>query len=95
MDDFNQYWSGNTNKTKVIDLPEAIKNEFISLALSSKENLRIFNKTGFKLRSYQQEAMDNWLIMIVKVCLKWLQELVKHSLLYLVLKNFLMLMINY
>ena len=62
LNDFNKYWKGYTVKTDVIDIPEAIKNELIRLAPSSKTELKIFesSKSEIKLRDYQNEAIDNW-----------------------------------
>ena len=62
--DFNKYWGGDTNKTNIIDLPEAIKNSLIELAPSNKNDLPLLNKkkfnSNFKLRSYQKEALESW-----------------------------------
>ena len=60
--DFNKYWCGETLRTEVFDLPEAIKKELISLAPSSKEDLNILSNPNstFKLRYYQEEAINNW-----------------------------------
>ena len=63
LEDFNKYWNGETIKTDIIDLPEAIKRELIQLAPPSKEDLAILNDDvipGIKLRKYQNEAIDKW-----------------------------------
>lgn len=66
VDDFNKYWEGNTSKTNIYELPEAIKKELIKFAPPFKEDLSILQKKksevspGVKLRYYQKEALDNW-----------------------------------
>lgn len=62
LNDFNEYWKGNTVKTDVIDIPIAIKNKLIKLAPSSKSELKILKskKPKIKLREYQNEAISNW-----------------------------------
>lgn len=62
LNDFQDYWEGNTFKTDIIDIPIAIKNELIKLAPASKSELRIFksNKPKIKLRDYQNEAISKW-----------------------------------
>ena len=62
LNDFNKYWEGNTLKTKIIDIPLAIKNELIKLAPISKSDLKIFKNINpkIKLRDYQNEAINNW-----------------------------------
>lgn len=62
LKDFNKYWEGNTVKTKVIDIPIALKNELIKLAPNSESELKIFQSSNpkIKLREYQNEAIQNW-----------------------------------
>lgn len=62
LNKFNKYWEGKTSRTKVIDIPRAIKEEMIKLAPSSENDLMIFksNKSKIKLRDYQNEAVENW-----------------------------------
>lgn len=61
LEDFEDYWNHNTFKTKIIDLPIAIKNELISLAPSSKLDLNLLDDgKRIKLRDYQVQAMDAW-----------------------------------
>ena len=62
LDKFNKYWEGKTSRTKVIDIPRAIKEEMIKLAPSSEGDLMIFKNKGLKikLRDYQNEAIKNW-----------------------------------
>lgn len=66
LNDFNKYWMGNTNKTNIYELPEAIKKELIKFAPPSKEDLSILESKkqevipGIKLRDYQKEALDSW-----------------------------------
>ncbi len=61
LEDFEDYWNHNTFKTKIIDLPIAIKNELIALAPSSKLDLNLLDDgKRIKLRDYQVQAMDAW-----------------------------------
>ena len=63
LDDFNRYWQGETTKTNIINLPDAIKRKLIQLAPPSKEDLAILSNDiipGIKLRKYQNEAIDSW-----------------------------------
>lgn len=62
LEDFNKYWEGNTSRTNIIDLPNAIRDEMIKLAPLSETELKVFKSTGpkIKLRDYQSEAIKNW-----------------------------------
>ena len=62
LEDFNKYWEGNTSRTNIIDLPNAIRDEMIKLAPLSETELKVFKSTApkIKLRDYQSEAIKNW-----------------------------------
>lgn len=62
LNKFNEYWEGNTLRTNVFDLPIALKNKLIDIAPQSKYELNIVKncKPKFKLRDYQEEAVNSW-----------------------------------
>jgi len=69
---FNKFWNENALRTKVINIPEAIKNKLIEIAPPDikaldlekyyiKHKLQPDKKeVKIKLRTYQQEAVNNW-----------------------------------
>ena len=66
---FNKYWKGLTNRTWVIDIPEVIKEKLIKLAPKDIDTFVIDEKlpsisdspgVKYKLRPYQEEAIDSW-----------------------------------
>lgn len=63
LDTFFDYWNGFTEKTNIIDLPLAIKEELIEFAPISRKELVVISKKTRKpinLRDYQEEAIDSW-----------------------------------
>lgn len=73
---FYQYWDNLAQRLDIVDLPEAVNNELIKLAPNSYLDIKIhdnpFEPKGeddeededdgieFKLRGYQEEAINNW-----------------------------------
>ena len=71
---FKRAWNYQTNKNRIIDLPDAIKKELIDYAPENKENLAVCKKEYYKkyieinnknsktksLRDYQKEAVKKW-----------------------------------
>jgi len=65
---FEKFWFSNANRTKVIDIPKAIEERLIKIAPPSIEEVNL-NKWSYQvhnsekggLRSYQKDAMNNWL----------------------------------
>lgn len=65
---FNKFWEGHARRTKVVDMPKAIKEKLIEIAPSNIEELNL-DKWAFgnkevgtiELREYQREAVQNWL----------------------------------
>ena len=63
LDTFFDYWNGVTKKTKVVDLPSAVKKELIEFAPVSRKELVVISKKTRKpinLREYQEDAIDSW-----------------------------------
>ena len=63
LDTFFEYWDGVTNRTKVIDLPSAVKKELIEFAPISRKELVVVSKRTRRpihLREYQDDAIDSW-----------------------------------
>ena len=63
LDTFFEYWNGVTKRTKVIDLPSAIKRELIEFAPVSRKELVVVSKRTRRpihLREYQDDAIDSW-----------------------------------
>ncbi|WP_406534210.1 DEAD/DEAH box helicase family protein [Methanobrevibacter sp.] len=63
LETFFDYWNGITERTRVIDLPSAVREELIEFApVSRKELVVISRKTRrvINLRDYQDEAIDSW-----------------------------------
>lgn len=65
---FNKFWDGHATRTRVIDLPEAIKARLIEIAPSNIEELDLDRWAPsekqvrmIELRKYQREAVQNWL----------------------------------
>jgi len=71
LDRFNKFWEGTSKRTKVIDVPSAIKKELIRIAPDSIEDCDLekwlrrdkknMPKREIKLRDYQEQAITNWL----------------------------------
>lgn len=63
LDTFFEYWNGVTKRTKVIDLPSAVKRELIEFAPVSRKELVVISKRTRRpihLREYQDDAIDSW-----------------------------------
>lgn len=63
LDTFFEYWNGVTERTKVIDLPSAVKRELIEFAPVSRKELVVISKRTRRpihLREYQDDAIDSW-----------------------------------
>lgn len=63
LDTFFDYWNGITERTSIIDLPHAIKEELIEFAPVSRKELIVISKKTRKpinLREYQEDAIDSW-----------------------------------
>jgi superfamily II DNA or RNA helicase len=66
---FLRFWSGESKRAKVIDIPEAIKHRLIEIAPDNIEALDLDKwlrrsrrvKRKIELRDYQKEAVDSWL----------------------------------
>lgn len=70
MKKYSKYWLGGSRKTKVIDVPEAIKRKLIQIAPNDIMELdldlwvkRRERRTAYaiELRDYQVEAVKNWI----------------------------------
>jgi len=65
---FEKYWNGDTKRTIVIDLPEAIERNLLEIAPKSIKDLKLDkwinkksdNKIKVNLRNYQLKAIENW-----------------------------------
>ena len=59
---FEKFWYGNSNNTKIFDLPTAIRDHLIQNAPETESEA--INKIGglqnFHMRDYQTEAMNRW-----------------------------------
>ena len=63
LDTFNDYWNGFTEKTNIVDLPSAVRDELIEFAPVSRKELVVISKKTRKpinLREYQEDAIDSW-----------------------------------
>ena len=75
LHNFYQYWDNLTKRSEIIDLPEAISKELISLAPKNYFDINVNDvlfeedsedednedsSNTFKLREYQEEAIQNW-----------------------------------
>lgn len=66
---FLRFWSGESKRAKVIDIPEAVKRRLIEIAPDSIETLDLDRwlkrsrqiKRKIELREYQKEAVNSWL----------------------------------
>lgn len=68
---FEKFWGGYSERTKIIAAPEAIKKKLIKIAPKDIKKLELEKyyverripkkKKAIKLRSYQEEAIENWL----------------------------------
>jgi superfamily II DNA or RNA helicase len=63
---FNKFWDEKSKKTKIINLPQAVKMKLFEIAPADidKINLEKWNKSKNKkltLRNYQNKAVENWL----------------------------------
>lgn len=65
---FNRFWEGQASRTKVVDMPRAIKDKLIEIAPNNIEELNLDKwvevgkqVTTVELREYQREAVQNWL----------------------------------
>lgn len=68
---FLRYWDNISAATRTVDLPSAVREGLLQLAPASVETLELTmvrevgpewaaKRSGFKLRGYQQEAIDAW-----------------------------------
>lgn len=61
---FNKFWNGVARRTKVIDIPIAIKEKLIKLAPKDFNELKLDiwakRKRPIQLRDYQKTAIDEW-----------------------------------
>lgn len=68
---FNKYWSDTADRTKIIDLPIAIKEKLIQIAPKDIKELKLeknydtrmsgkIEEKKIKLRDYQDEAIEQW-----------------------------------
>ena len=75
LNNFYQYWNNLTKRSEIIDLPDAVNQELIKLAPDDYSEITIVDdifcddeiedgddeiEDNFKLREYQEEAIDNW-----------------------------------
>lgn len=63
LDTFFDYWDGITERTNVIDLPSAVREELIDFAPVSRKELVVISRKTRKvinLRDYQDDAIDSW-----------------------------------
>ena len=76
LDNFYDYWNNSTERSDIINLPEAINEELIKLAPKDYSEVHIYDdifcdsdendemdddtQDDFKLRDYQEEAINNW-----------------------------------
>lgn len=63
VDTFNDYWNGVTERTDIIDLPSAVRDELIEFAPVSRKELVVISRKTRKpinLREYQEDAIDSW-----------------------------------
>lgn len=66
--EFNKFWHDKSIKTKVVDLPMAVKNKLIEISPSDIKNINLkkYYQKNYKnhnkiiLRKYQKEAILNW-----------------------------------
>lgn len=71
---FNKYWKGYPHKTRVIDLPMAVRYKLIEIAPSDIEELNLKRwydikereKKPIVLRDYQKEAINEWFLNDMK-----------------------------
>ncbi len=64
ISNFEKYWDiGETQRSITIELPEAIKNQWVNKVPKNMSELKIFKKIDHRkttIRSYQKEAIQNW-----------------------------------
>ena len=63
---FEKFWNGKAKRTKIIDIPVAIKDRLIEISPSDIEELKLerWNKRRtypITFRDYQEEAISSWL----------------------------------
>jgi len=67
LNKFNKFWTGYPRRTKVIDIPTAVKEKLIEIAPRNFEHLNIDKWLKIKhdaiinLRDYQKDAVNSWL----------------------------------
>jgi ribosomal 50S subunit-associated protein YjgA (DUF615 family) len=64
---FNRFWGGHANRTRIVDMPRAIRDKFIEISPDNIDELNLdrWGEVGkqtnrVELRSYQKEAVQNW-----------------------------------
>lgn len=66
---FEKFWNGKTKRTRIIDIPTAVREKLIEIAPNNIEELnlekwlrkrRIETKRKIILRDYQNQAIENW-----------------------------------
>lgn len=70
LSNFEKFWNDRAERTKVIDLPTAIKDKLIAIAPNSEKEFRLLAdfiavrtkqiKKAKRLRDYQEDAISNW-----------------------------------
>lgn len=70
VEKFEKFWKNQSQRTKVIDLPTAIKNKLIEIAPKDFQELKLEKwilkrkhiQEKISLREYQNEAIENWFL---------------------------------
>ncbi|MFZ7137854.1 MAG: DEAD/DEAH box helicase family protein [archaeon] len=63
---FEKYWKGNGRRTLVFDMPQAFREKMIQIAPIDRDAINLDkwiikkHQTSFKLRKYQEDAIQNW-----------------------------------
>ncbi|MDG6899802.1 MAG: DEAD/DEAH box helicase family protein [Nitrososphaerota archaeon] len=66
VEKMNKYWNGESERTRVIEVPKAIEEKLISLAPERLEDIRVIPQRNtspprqVQLRDYQVEAVKRW-----------------------------------
>ena len=59
---FEKYWYGQTERLRIFEIPEAVKNRFVEIAPTDPTALKtLYQSSTPKLRDYQKEAINLWL----------------------------------
>lgn len=61
LEKFEKYWNGNTNRVKIMDIPDAVRERILRLAPKDISELNLTLSKNLELRGYQRTAVNKWI----------------------------------